>query len=989
MRKRVLLLISLLLAVFTKISCAESYIDEIKDSFIFTSWSNSGGFPTNNALDVYQNSQNYIWIATYDGLVRFNGKEFKLFNKYTGEGFNSASATVLFEDSKHRLWIGTNENGIGYYQHGKFSYFNATQGFNATAIRDITQDQEGNIWVTSVSGLTKFIDRNGIFEIVDIVKDKRSFNHFLILKSGEMLLTTIDGELMHYDGNELKNYFSTTSPLVKYKYQTIMQDTDDNIWFGLISGEIIKIEPDGRYQIFSNKNVFSINKILEIVNSKNTKFIVFCSDNGIGVFNKKTQAFDLLDKDDGLFSNSIESMHLDKEKNFWFASKSAGLEKVTLGKFKNYKQQSGFENTIVNAIEQGSDGNYWIGTNGGLSLLTSDNIFVENKITDYFKNIRIRHLLQDSHNTLWVGTYNNKALVRVKDNEIRSINVSSGLTSKKIRVTLEDSRGWLWVGTTSGLFLIKDPQAENFVIRNIFQELNLPTQYILSLTEDKDGNIIAGSNGHGIYILTPDFKIENLNTADGLSGDIIFKVFIDSAERLWIATNSGLSLWQDKRFFNFNTSDGLQSNSIYQIIEDNDQMFWLTSSKGVATIAIDKLLESKDKKEKRLDPNNFNISDGFLDSSTATSWGLRDSNGKLWFPTLKGISVLDKEDIYVNEQNPTLVIDEIDVDKQTYLPQDLKMVQPNTKRISFKFSALSFSNPEKVKYKHFLSNFDDTWSEPSNEKEITYTNLPPGDYIFHVKASNRDGVWSDAPIRFAFTRKPAFNETIYYQLLVVLVIIGIVACLFLLRIKNINDKRRLFARLLEDTITALTAAIDAKDPYTKGHSQRVSEISVEIGKVMGLSKRELSKLRYSALLHDIGKIGIEDRILVKPGKLTDEEFKEIQKHPGIGGEILSKGSLIRFSDGAKYHHVRYSGAGYGYDNNFSGDDIPLFARIIAVADVYDALRSDRPYRKGREKDVAHEIIKQGSGEHFDPKVVNVFNQIINDFDGMYCVTTLK
>ncbi|MED2972018.1 HD domain-containing protein [Fictibacillus sp. B-59209] len=188
---------------------------------------------------------------------------------------------------------------------------------------------------------------------------------------------------------------------------------------------------------------------------------------------------------------------------------------------------------------------------------------------------------------------------------------------------------------------------------------------------------------------------------------------------------------------------------------------------------------------------------------------------------------------------------------------------------------------------------------------------------------------------------------------------------------SIRDREEMNHQLLDSFFAVMAATMDARDPYTAGHSQRVAEYSVQIGEKAGLSMDELSTLKKAALLHDIGKIGIPDHILLKDGKLDDIEFSYIKKHPVVGFSILSqvqpKEAMEPLLPGVKYHHERYDGK--GYPEGLSGDDIPFFGRIIAVADAYDAMTSDRPYRKGMSRDKAVAILLDGKGTQWDPALV--------------------
>ncbi len=178
-----------------------------------------------------------------------------------------------------------------------------------------------------------------------------------------------------------------------------------------------------------------------------------------------------------------------------------------------------------------------------------------------------------------------------------------------------------------------------------------------------------------------------------------------------------------------------------------------------------------------------------------------------------------------------------------------------------------------------------------------------------------------------------------------------------------------------ETIRALAAAIDAKDPYTKGHSERVAQMAVALARELDLPEREVDDLEYAALLHDIGKIGVDESILGKDDGLTDEEFEKIKTHTAVGAKIIKPVEFLKKTYKAVYHHhERFNGN--GYPDGIKGEDIPLFARIIAVADAYDAMGSDRPYRKKLSKDKIMKELKDQSGKQFDPEVVKALISIL-------------
>ncbi|MBR4473495.1 MAG: HD domain-containing protein [Oscillospiraceae bacterium] len=201
------------------------------------------------------------------------------------------------------------------------------------------------------------------------------------------------------------------------------------------------------------------------------------------------------------------------------------------------------------------------------------------------------------------------------------------------------------------------------------------------------------------------------------------------------------------------------------------------------------------------------------------------------------------------------------------------------------------------------------------------------------------------------------------------------------KLEQLTKQKDLSVRLFEQSALSLVTAIDAKDEYSRGHSMRVAEYSRKIAEAMGKSEEECRKIYYAGLLHDVGKIGISDAIITKKGKLTPEEYEEVRRHPVLGNQILSS---IRdypyISIGAHYHHERYDGK--GYPDGLKGEDIPEIARIISVADAYDAMSSNRSYRRAIPQQIIREEIVAGAGTQFDPEIAMIMRHLI-DLDGEY------
>ena len=252
---------------------------------------------------------------------------------------------------------------------------------------------------------------------------------------------------------------------------------------------------------------------------------------------------------------------------------------------------------------------------------------------------------------------------------------------------------------------------------------------------------------------------------------------------------------------------------------------------------------------------------------------------------------------------------------------------------------------------------------------------------FSVSYGGADYIVYVVPVSNEWLCVSVFNTTTIFAqmrsmvLFTILTSLAVVLILLLILVRS-NRKEEQSAHLSR-VVEVLAAAIDAKDAYTNGHSGRVAEYAREIGRRCGFTKKQQDELYMMGLLHDVGKIGVPDAVIKKPGKLTDEEIEVIRTHPVIGEQMLPKtAEMARMAIGVRWHHERYDGA--GYPDGLSGKDIPEQARIIAVADAYDAMTSSRSYRDVLEKDAVRQELLNGKGTQFDPVFAGVMLQIMEE-----------
>ena len=709
---------------------------------------------------------------------------------------------------------------------------------------------------------------------------------------------------------------------------------------------------------------------------------------------------------DGLADEKVFKIIEDKEANIWLATDRGGVQRLAYSKFNMIKMPFS-----VNAVAWDVKRHLmWIGTDKGLYCQDGKRAY-ENKLTEMCRNVRIRDVNVASDGSLLVSTHERLGQIEYKpDGTIVSWKKSDGLAGEKVRVSLKHSNGDLYVGTASGVSIIdaKDGSIQNFTKENGFDN-----DYIMCITEDSDGKVWIGTDGCGVYVLNNRHLEKNYSTADGLAGNIIFKIY-QYDDEMWICTETGLSILKNGKFTNIDSYNGLGTDCIFHTLYDGKDKIWCTCNAGIFTLKkedVDNFIKGR---QAFVEPKFYGHADG-VDSFgvTSTSRAFYDPVGLVWFSMLDGVCVYDYNKLSSVPVPPFTIVELISIDDERYIFDFGDIIVPaKSRRLSIDYTGISFISPEDVKFSTKLEGFDSTFSPWKLDRTVSYTNLKPGTYKFSVLSKNSDDIVSNSINPVTIIVKPAFYELWWFWGIIIIAILLLIYFLFQQRLRHLSrlrtkletlvqertkelkelqynleqqvkdrtvelrhEKKRLQKFSMEVT-KALVGTIDAKDKYTSGHSTRVAEYSRSLALALGKSQEEAENVYYAALLHDIGKIGVPDTIINKKDKLTDEEYEIVKQHPVIGGDILKTiESMPEVSLGARWHHERYDGK--GYPDHLKGNDIPEIARIIGVADSYDAMTSNRSYRKYLPQDVVRAEIEKGKGSQFDPAIADEMLKIID------------
>ena len=944
------------------------------NAYVQTVYNSANGLPCGEANDIAQTSDGILWIGTYAGLYRYNGREFRWMNAYG----SIRNVNCLYVDVEGRLWVGTNDNGLSIVINEKVAnVVDEGRGLPSNSVRSVIQSSDGYYYVGTTSSL-QVLTLSGGLKLVNTLREAHYVDSLTADRSGRVAAVSSDGRLFLMEKGQILS--SRQIPGNDEVFRTCGFDQEGRLLGGTTGNRVFVYDVSEGY--FRETDVLTCEGMrnLKDLYPLDSGEIFVTSDSGIGYLDA-ARTFHPVNSND--FNASIDNMLLDYQGNLWFTSSRLGLLRMAPSSFQDVYATVGMDIQVVNTVVRWKDGNYYIGTDKGLDIVDpSFRERIHTNLSERLKGSRIRCMLADSAGSLWICTYGGGLIEVTADNHRYMYNQASGSFGNRARLVAELKDGTIIAGGDTGISWFRDHQ----VIRTLGYEDGLINSMILSFTEMEDGRVLAGTDGDGIAVLENGQVTRMITRADGLSSGVILRTVKDpEAEAVFIVTSNGLCYMDTDG--SIRTLDNFPYFNNYNIYFREDGMMFVMSSAGIYVIDRDELLSgTPDPAYDLLDGRR-----GLTSALTANSWFWDEPDGDLFLPCDTGVYIFNTWDYSTNALSYRMMISEIRMDGESFQPErGTEIIVPrDVARIEI--------HPEIINYTiqdpyvgYWLEGFDKGWviQPQSSLSPIAYTNLAPGSYVFHIAVYDNSKQHIIAQRAYPMEKESAFYDSrgfLVYLVLVPAVFISMaIAVVMLYRSKkSLEKKNRQLAEarkrleMADETILAIANTVDVKDERTGRHSWRVSRYARLMAEELGWSKEECDNVSRAARLHDIGKIGIPDNVLNKNGKLDDHEYAIMKSHTLRGAAILEKFTLIdHAAEGAKYHHERYDGRGYPY--GLQGENIPVYGRLIGVADAFDAMTAARCYRGQMSLDYVIGELERCSGTQFDPVMAETLLKVIRE-----------
>ena len=784
----------------------------------YDTWTTANGLPQNTVTGVVQTPDGYLWLSTFDGLARFDGVRFTIFDKGNTKGILNNRFSGIFVDSEGVLWASTENGVVTTYRDGAFNSYPSPEIW--TGAIGIVAGAGGRAVIETTDGF--FSLRDGKFEPTADRKT-RDGRQIYYGRSGARWTfspTTVvrdkDGQTTSYAISLPQDYFVSSRGLPVY------EDRGGALWtsaaqkfFRLADGTVTaftakelpaldRLVPRTAFDA-PDGSVWFVFEVLDLAQPVDAQLVRFKA----GVFT----SYQLGRSVGASFSLT------DREGNFWLGS-STGLRRLRPQLITTLSVKDGLINNEVYPLLQTNAGDIFIGTSHGISRYSAG------KITDaglkYANNAQFntRGLWEDPSGRLWLGFQGEGGFGRVEPpsfvRHVGKEDLPNGATD-----FAADRAGNVWIATEEGLFEYKDDQE----IARYTSLDGLPSGRVITLHFDRSGILWLGTfDGLARF---KDGKFTSYNTVPDSPKGFVRAIYEDAEGVLWFGTYAdGLVRYKDGKFFNYRVEHGLFNNGVFAILEDDRGNVWMSSNRGIHRVAKQELNDLADGKIARLNSVSYDERDGMLSAECnggRIPGGIKTKDGKLWFATMGGVAIVDPAAEKLNPLPPPTVIENVAVDRKPLDQPALRSIlrdsrtavemAPGQSSLEIEVTGLSLIKSEQVKFKYKLDGIEADWIDAGTKRTANYSYLPPGTYTFHVIAANANGVWNTNGATLRIIVRPHFYQTWWFRLLMGFLVAGAIGLIYYTRVshlRKIAETKTAFSRQLIESQEAERKRIAAE-----------------------------------------------------------------------------------------------------------------------------------------------------------------------------------
>lgn len=730
--------------------------------------------PQGTVLSITQRADGSIWLATYGGLVHHSGAGFNTIDPRIAPVLKSSAITAVGADHDGTLWVGTLNSGLFHYRGRRLEPFALPDGIDS--IFGIVASRSGALWLTTNAGVVRVDDGQARLLGTDDGFPPRGFYRAIVADPAGGVWIAADGVgvVRWHDGKA--EVFDESRGLPTNAVYSLAMDATGTAWVGTQAGPARF--RNGRFEAHPRLAALKGRRIYSLFGDRDGNLWFAPLD--MGLCRLTATRFDCEDGLNGMRGETVRSMFEDVEGNLWIGTTSSGVHRLSQSKLVTVVGD--MASNAVRAVHQDAKGTLWVGTDGsGLARYVEPELIPAPRFNEKLPSQLVRSIESDADGRLWVaGT---EGVTRFDpDGSARSFGIDDGLPGT-IVFAFEPARdGGMWTGTLQGVVRIVGDRVEPLEVTR--------GDDTRALYEDPSGRLWIGLRS-GLRCVT-DGKLDRCGT-DGLAGTSVFAFHPTDDGDLWLGTSLGLMRVRDGVVTEYLQRAGFHGDAVFAILDDGLGYFWVSSNRGIGRVKKTDLDALDAGRVSSISPLWYGVSDGMLNAqangaSQTPAW--RTADGRLWFGTAKGVVIVDPARLQLNTRPPPVVVERLLVDGVEVDPENAGRLGPGVERLELHYAAMSYIAPAAVRYRYRMDGFDRDWHEGDNGRIAHYTNLPPGDYVFRVIASNNDGVWNEEGASVQFTLVPLWNQTAWFRVLAVIIGLVLIATIVRVRLRQAHVRER-------------------------------------------------------------------------------------------------------------------------------------------------------------------------------------------------------